>query len=298
MDYGARYKRYADMVEEALTGGIETLGGVSELAGAMKYSLLAGGKRIRPVVLLAFAEACGGNLEHALPFACGLEMIHTCSLIHDDMPCMDDDDMRRGRPTNHIVYGDAMALLAGDGLLTLAFEVMLEPGHFKLKGGADARRAAGAAYQIALGTGERGMTGGQALDITASCENATIERLTATDELKTCGLFSAAARAGCVIAGAGGALVDSAGRYGLLLGLTFQIVDDILDVEGDPSVTGKTAGTDAKLNKPTYMSMLGSERCRARARELTEQAANEMNAFGSGGDFLRELAQKALLRVQ
>jgi geranylgeranyl diphosphate synthase type II len=259
------------------------------ISGAMNYSLLAGGKRLRPVLLLAFAEACGGQIAHALPFACAIEMIHTYSLIHDDLPCMDDDNLRRGRPTSHKVYGPAQAILAGDGLLTLAFETMAEPGHFSLEGGAACDRALRAVYSIAVGAGESGMAGGQALDIEAVGLDVDIEHMTRIDRMKTGGLISAAARAGCIVAGAPDAVCAAAKRYGTLLGLTFQIQDDILDLEGDPGLIGKATGSDERKDKPTYTRLLGVQACRERARELTLDAKAALADFDRPG-FFRELA--------
>lgn len=266
----------------------------AELFRAMRYSLLAGGKRIRPVLVLEFSGLCGGDQDAALPFACAVEMIHTYSLIHDDLPCMDNDAMRRGKPSNHIVFGEAQALLAGDSLLTLAFQTMLSPESAAAVGPG---RAAAAAGELAAAAGPYGMAGGQAIDL--MCEGKTIpmETLQKMDENKTGALIRASAKMGCLLAGAGAADLSAADRYAAALGFAFQIVDDILDVEGDSSRMGKPAGSDAENGKSTYVSLLGLENAKRAAGELTRTAVGALGRFGPEADYLRGLAETLARRT-
>ncbi|WP_322173042.1 polyprenyl synthetase family protein [Acutalibacter caecimuris] len=249
---------------------------------AMRYSLLAGGKRIRPVLALAFCALCGGNWQAALPFACAVEMVHTYSLIHDDLPCMDDDDLRRGRPTCHKAYGEAMALLAGDGLLTKAFEVALS---FP-----DPVQGAKAAAALALLAGHTGMVGGQCVDLAAAGREVDMELLRTMDSGKTVALIEAACRMGCIAAGAGQAELDAAGRYAQGVGMAFQIRDDILDVQGDAAKLGKNTGMDASRDKRNYVSLLGVPAAQSLAETYTAQAVEALDAFAGDRDFLRRLA--------
>jgi geranylgeranyl diphosphate synthase type II len=252
----------------------------ARVGDAMRYSLFAGGKRLRPVLALAAAEsialANGADVDRgramALPAACALELIHTYSLVHDDLPAMDDDTLRRGRPTNHVVFGEGLAILAGDGLLTEAFALMArEPD------GADpsiAARKLHAIRIVAEAAGPCGMVGGQAIDLDAAGSGATFdgEGLRAMHARKTGALIRAAAAAGAVMAGADPAQLDAIERFASELGLAFQIVDDILDVEGDAAQLGKTAGKDAAADKPTYPALFGLDRARALAAECAERA--------------------------
>ena len=222
----------------------------------------------------------------ALPLALGIEMIHTYSLIHDDLPCMDNDDMRRGKPSNHKVYGYANALLAGDGLLTLAFETVL--GAKKLS--AEKRAAAGCLLAEAAGCS--GMIAGQVMDLANEERSATADDLAATDRLKTGELIRAAAVMGCIAAGASGEQTAAAEGYCAAVGLAFQIVDDILDVTSSESVLGKPIGSDSENGKSTYVSLLGLERSGELAAELTDKAKSALDIFGDEGEFLAELADK------
>lgn len=265
----------------------------AELFRAMRYSLLAGGKRLRPVLVLEFCGLCGGDQEAALPFACAVEMIHTYSLIHDDLPCMDDDGMRRGKPSNHVVFGEAQALLAGDSLLTLAFQTMLSPESVEAAG---AQRAAAAAGELASAAGPYGMAGGQAIDLMSEGKSISLETLQAMDEAKTGALIRASAKMGCLLAGAAPARLAAADRYAAALGFAFQIVDDILDVEGDTAVLGKPAGSDAENGKSTYVSLLGMDRARRAAKELTRTSLEALDIFGSDADYLRGLTRSLATR--
>ena len=260
---------------------------------AMRYSLLAGGKRIRPSLLLEFCGVCGGDQEAALPFACAVEMIHTYSLIHDDLPCMDDDGMRRGRPSNHVVFGEARALLAGDALLTMAFETMLSPESVAAAG---AERAAAAAGILARAAGAYGMAGGQMIDLESEGKRVDAETLIRMDENKTGALIAASARMGCVLAGAGEREFRAAEAYSKSIGLAFQITDDILDVEGEEASLGKPVGSDEQNEKSTYVSTLGMEKARGLVGELTAAAVSVLGVFGDRGEYLRQLAVQLSVR--
>ena len=224
---------------------------------AMEYSLAAGGKRVRPILTLAFCEACGGYVENALPFACAVEMVHTYSLIHDDLPCMDNDFLRRGRPANHIANGEAMALLAGDALLTRAFEVMLCDETIKLVGAEAAAMAAGC---LARSIGVLGMIGGQVIDLESEGKNLTQVALDKMHSLKTGALITAAAKIGCIAAQANKNEILAAQSYANSIGLAFQIMDDILDVTSTSDELGKNVGSDLAAQKSTYVSCMGIEK--------------------------------------
>jgi geranylgeranyl diphosphate synthase type II len=268
----------------------------ARVAESMRYSLFAGGKRLRPVLALAAAEATGEQLgipdvgahELAMPVACALELIHTYSLVHDDLPAMDDDTMRRGRPTAHIVFGDGMAILAGDALLTEAFAVLSrepaqsphvapdELNHRKLQIAAIVADAAGAA----------GMVGGQAIDLDATLPGAAALDAGALREMhmrKTGALIVASALAGAIMAGASEAVAEAVGKYGVEIGLAFQIVDDILDVEGASADLGKTAGKDAAAGKVTYPALYGLEQSRRLAQDCVTRAVEGLRSAGLGG---------------
>ncbi|MDR1961104.1 MAG: polyprenyl synthetase family protein [Gracilibacteraceae bacterium] len=288
MSFQAQYARYAALVNNALAS---LPWGDDLMSRAMTYSLFGGGKRIRPVLALAAAELTGGDPEAlALP-AGGLELIHTYSLIHDDLPCMDDDDTRRGRPANHIVFGEAAAVLAGDALLTLGLELVARP----LPGVPPARSLAAVAL-VAGAAGWCGMVCGQMLDAAGETGGEAGERLAWLERMqsmKTSALLVASAELGAVLAGAGEAELVSLRAYAAALGAAFQIKDDILDVEGDSSVLGKPAGSDARSAKLTYPSLLGLERAGTVLRQKTEEAVNALAAWGEEAAFLRDLAVSA-----
>lgn len=260
---------------------------------SMEYSLMAGGKRIRPQLVLEFCSLCGGSREQAMPFACALEMIHSYSLIHDDLPCMDDDDLRRGKPTNHKVYGEAAALLAGDALLTLAFETMLSPESIAAAG---AERAARAAGELARAAGAHGMVGGQIIDLESEGKQVPLEVLEKMDEGKTGALILAACRMGCILGGASPAQMQAAEIYARSIGLAFQIQDDLLDVTGDAALLGKNTGMDSARGKSTYVSLLGVEKARETVERLTYTAIDALSVFGEEAkglaDFARALANR------
>jgi len=256
---------------------------------AVRYSLFAGGKRIRPALVLAAAEAVGGSRQEALPLACAVEMVHTYSLIHDDLPAMDNDDLRRGRPTNHKVFGEAMAILAGDALLTRAFHLLAELPDNASGDVIRRRLAATAILGEACGTG--GLVGGQVMDLESegrSIPPAALERL---HRAKTGALLSACVRGGAVLGGAGPRELERLSSYASAIGLVFQIVDDVLDVTASAEQLGKTAGKDLVAQKATYVSLHGLERARQMARELLAEALEAVAPFGERGALLAGLAR-------
>ncbi|MGN0517406.1 MAG: polyprenyl synthetase family protein [Acutalibacteraceae bacterium] len=254
---------------------------------SMRYSLEAGGKRIRPTLALEFCKLCGGSIQQALPFACAVEMVHTYSLIHDDLPCMDDDDVRRGRPSNHIKFGEATALLAGDALQALAFEVMLSEQAISLVGPDKAARAAAV---LAKCIGAHGMVGGQMIDLSYEGKHADIEVIKDMYAKKTGELIIAACEMGCIVGGASDKQIASAHRYAESIGLAFQIVDDILDVTSDEATLGKPIGSDEENEKSTFVLIYGLERCKKIVNELTEDAVNALADFDADVSYLRDLA--------
>lgn len=260
-----------------------------ELFDAMAYTTLAGGKRIRAFLVLEFARLCGADPASAVPYACAVEMIHAYSLIHDDLPCMDDDDMRRGKKSNHIVFGEANALLAGDGLLTYAFEVAASNGLLAPE------KNAKAVSLLASFAGPRGMVGGQVLDLRGEKEKLSYEELYHVDELKTSALIKASAYLGCVAADGGEKYFEAAEKYGQNIGVVFQIVDDILDVTGDEKTLGKPIGSDKESNKTTFLTYMTIEEAKKYAYDLTEEAKSVLPP-DERGDALRELADMLLTR--
>jgi geranylgeranyl diphosphate synthase type II len=258
------------------------------LTQAMRYSLFSGGKRIRPILSIAATEAVAGAVTPVLPFACALELIHTYSLIHDDLPAMDDDDLRRGQPTSHLVFGEGIAILAGDALLTEAFRIMAEA---TAKPGVSQRRALQVLTEIASAAGARGMVAGQADDLGA--ENRAIDLPTVEwiHIRKTGALIRAAVRAGALLGGARNDQLQRLTRYAEYLGLAFQIADDILDAEGSTAVTGKRTGRDQARHKATFPAVLGLSAAKERARELLANALEEIQSFRRTADPLRELAR-------
>ena len=258
-----------------------------DLYDAMYYSLLAGGKRIRPVLVLETCRMCGGDPAAALPFAGAVEMIHTYSLIHDDLPCMDDDDLRRGRPTNHKVYGEATAVLAGDGLLTAAFETMLE-----LPPELPPERALAAAGLLARAAGGRGMVGGQVLDMAGEGHSLSLAEVEELQRLKTGALIAAAAEMGCIVAGGTQEQRQAVRHYAERLGLAFQVRDDILDVVGDEATLGKPIGSDARSEKTTFVTLKGLDACRTLVKRLTGEAIEALAPFCGEGGALCWLAEQ------
>ncbi len=259
---------------------------------AMEYSVLNAGKRLRPVILLEFCTMCGGKIEQALPFAVALEMIHTYSLIHDDLPCMDDDDIRRGKPTSHKVYGEALAVLSGDALLTLAFEVASK---YSIQNGLDAKIAINAINVLAKNAGVNGMIGGQVIDILSENKQISYDMLSKLQSLKTGALLCSAGIIGTMIAGADEKKITSAKIFCDKLGLAFQIRDDILDIIGNSEVFGKPVGSDEKAGKSTFPALLGVDKCNELVATLTKEAISELYTF-ENNEFLIELAKSLINR--
>ncbi len=255
------------------------------------YSLRAGGKRIRPFLVLEFCRLFGGDTAAALPYACGIEMMHTFSLIHDDLPCMDDDDMRRGRPTSHRVYGEATALLAGDSLELRAIETLLQNGHMPKE------RNAEAALLLIRAAGSEGMIGGQMIDMRGESEALSFAELLKLQKKKTGALIEAACLLGVLAAGRplDGREADAVRRYAGGIGLAFQITDDILDVEGDAALLGKSTGVDAERGKTTFLSFMSIDDARAYARRVTDEGIAAI-ADIKGSELLCELAEQMLVR--
>lgn len=270
------------------TGGLQTV-----VAEAMAYACADGGKRIRPVLTLEFCRLCGGAPEAAMPAAAAIEMIHSYSLVHDDLPCMDNSLLRRGKPSTHAVYGETMALLAGDGLLNLAFETILSP---KNRGSLTADGVLGAASALADAAGIDGMVGGQVIDLDSEGKNIDLATLEALQRGKTAALLIAACVMGARLAGATPEQEQAARTFGEGIGLSFQIIDDILDVTASAEKLGKPVGSDAENEKTTYVSLLGLEAARRLAAQRTAEAVAALSVFGHEVDSLRQLAEALLNR--
>lgn len=242
---------------------------------AMRYSLFAGGKRLRPILCLAAAETCRGSVGNALPLACALECIHTYSLVHDDLPSMDNDDFRRGRPTCHKVFGDGIAILAGDALLTIAFEIVSRAK--------PARRydTSSFLHEIAFAAGSQKLIAGQVADLEAEGKNVKRDQLQFIHENKTAAILRSSVRLGAMSANADAKKLSAIAHFGQRLGLAFQIIDDILDVTQTSEILGKSAGKDVAAKKATYPAVIGLEKSRAEARRLTRQAHNALSVFPS-----------------
>ena len=256
---------------------------IPKLFESMEYTTMAGGKRIRAFLVTMFARLSGGNVEAALPFACAVEMIHAYSLIHDDLPCMDDDDMRRGKPSNHIVYGEAQALLAGDALLTYAFEICAKNTLVSFE------NRVKAIALLAEYAGCCGMVGGQVLDLEGEERKLSKDELHHVHDLKTSALIQAAATLGCCTGENRDSYLEIAKEYGQNIGLAFQVVDDILDVTSDEQTLGKPIGSDADNNKTTYLDFMSLEQAAEYAKNLTDKACERLGE-GVFADTLRELA--------
>ncbi len=265
-------------------------GPLSRMMESMRYSLFAGGKRLRPILLLAAADTVGGDGRQFLHSACALEMIHTYSLIHDDLPAMDDDDYRRGRLTNHKVFGDGMAVLAGDGLLTMAFETLLS------QPGVTPEIRTRVALEVAQAAGPFGMVGGQAIDLGSEGQQPTPEIMMLMHRLKTGALFRASLRAGALLAGGSAEAVQKLTEYAEQFGLAFQITDDILDVTGTEAVLGKPIGSDEKNHKATYVSMYSLSEAQTMAKEAVARSIGALEEFGDQAWVLRSLAEYLLTR--
>jgi len=289
-DLPAYLSRNNLLLENFLSERLDSLAGSSRLAQAMRYSLMAGGKRLRPSLCLAAGEAVGGNAQMVLPIAGAIEMIHTYSLIHDDLPAMDDDELRRGQKTCHVAFDEATAILAGDALLTLAFQVLADMPASR------AEQALKVIRLIASAAGPSGMVQGQMLDMQSEGRQLTLRDLQHLHALKTGAMIEAAPVAGAIAAGGDSAAVNALGAYGKAIGLAFQVVDDILNVEGDPVVMGKAAGTDRSRRKNSFPALLGLEKSKEFAQNLVQSAVEALSGFGSEAEALRAIARYVIER--
>jgi geranylgeranyl diphosphate synthase type II len=289
LDLKAYLEEKRAFVDRAIQGYLpEPEGPTATVVEAMKYSLLAGGKRLRPILCLAACSAVGGQEADILPVACALEFIHSYSLIHDDLPVMDDDDLRRGRATNHKVFGEAVALLAGDGLLTEAFALMTARGLAEKVPPSIVIRVINL---IAEAAGFRGMVGGQTVDIQTEGKRIDVATLEYMHRRKTGALIAAAVTSGCLLGGGDDVQISRMADYGGRVGLAFQISDDILDIEGDPTVMGKGSGSDARKGKNTYPAVVGLARSKEIQGRLIQEAISCLDGFNPGADPLREIAR-------
>lgn len=289
-DYLAERAARIESFLDACVPGEDTPPGT--ISRAVRYSLFAGGKRLRPILVLASAEAVGGDLENALPAAAALEMIHTYSLVHDDLPAMDDDSLRRGKPSAHVVFGDAIAILAGDALQTHAFRVLAE-GDSPVSSEKRLRAVA----RLAAASGASGMVGGQVADLEAEQIPADAAGLEFIHRQKTGALIRAAAEVGAIIGGGSEDEIERLTLYGEHIGLAFQIIDDILDVTGTTDTLGKSTGKDARAGKANYPQMHGLANARQKAQELVAKALDALAPFGERGEPLAELAKLFLRRT-
>ena len=254
---------------------------------AMRYSMSAGGKRVRPILMMAACEAVGGDFNPIMPAACAMECVHTYSLIHDDLPAMDNDDLRRGKPTCHKVFGEAVAILAGDALLTYAFELMTHP---EMLSQVDGSRVNRAIHVFARAAGVSGMVGGQTADILFEGKPIDAKTLDYIHRHKTGALIRASVEMGALLGGGELQQVERLSKYGTALGLAFQVVDDLLDVVGDEEKLGKPVGSDERNKKATYPALFGLEETRKRAEDLKNEALENLSDFGSEADPLRAIA--------
>lgn len=293
--YSARLTGHLHSVESALPSYLPRKGMLQDtVVQAMSYACEGGGKRLRPVLTLEFCYLCCKEAERAMPFAAAVEMIHSYSLVHDDLPCMDDSPLRRGKPSVHAAYGEAMALLAGDALLNLAFETMLNAENI---GAVPAQNALRAAGLLATFSGIYGMVGGQVVDLESEGKHIDEATLKVLQEGKCAALLQAACQMGCVIGGGSEEQIQAADRFGYYLGLAFQVVDDILDVTSSAEILGKPVGADAENEKNTYVSLLGLEGARELAAFYTAEAKKALSAFSNEREDLLQLAECLLTRV-
>ncbi len=288
MDFNARLDKWTQLVNNALDDYLSIKEGPgSNIYNAMKYSLMAGGKRLRPVLALAVCEMLDGNKNEILPYACAIEMIHTYSLIHDDLPAMDNDDYRRGVPTNHKVFGEAMAILAGDALLNSAYELMLAAS---ISDGRNMDARLRAMQIVAGAAGADGMIRGQVVDMESEGKKIETVTLEFMHRCKTGALIKAPVIASAVLCGASEKDIEKLGSYAENIGLAFQIKDDIMDVKGDPGKMGKAAGSDAGSGKSTYVTLYGLENARAMLDKTIDTALGALESFDDKAGFLRDLA--------
>ena len=287
----AEWEKRRALVEEGLVRELRTDEAFdARLAESMEYSLTAGGKRLRPILLMAAADAAGGHGEDYLTSACAVEMIHTYSLIHDDLPAMDDDDYRRGKLTNHKVYGAGLATLAGDALLTMAFELLAR------QQGVPAETMLRVVREISEAAGANGMVGGQALDLASEGKRIDMDTLRRMHMAKTGALFRASVRSGAILGGADETQLAALTEYAEAFGLAFQITDDILDVTGDAAAIGKPVGSDERNHKSTYVTLTSLEEAKRLAREAADRAHEALAPLGGNAAFLDELAEYLVTR--
>jgi geranylgeranyl diphosphate synthase, type II len=289
-DLAGYLSRNNALLDRALRGYLDSLDGGARLQEAMRYCLMAGGKRLRPNLCLAAGQAVGANPQASLPVACALEMIHTYSLIHDDLPGMDDDQLRRGLPTCHMAFDEATAILAGDALLTLAFQVVASIETLRPEQCLEVIRI------LATAAGPLGMVQGQMLDMQSEGRALTLQELQNLHALKTGAMIEAALICGAVAAGGTRVQIDALRAYGQAVGLAFQVVDDILNVEGDPAVMGKAVGTDRERRKNSYPALLGLEKSREFAHNLVHAAIQAIGGFSFQADALRAIANYVVAR--
>lgn len=292
-DLNAYLSEHNKRINRALVSLLETADKADRILEAMTYSLMAGGKRIRPVLCLAATEAAGGDPEDAMPAACALEMIHTYSLIHDDLPAMDDDAMRRGKPTCHTAFDEATAILAGDALLTLAFQTL---SSIELRKVEQAAKWLGVIQLISYAAGYCGMIQGQMLDMASEGKQLTLADLKSMHRLKTGALIEASLSSGAVLGGLNSTRISMLKSYAQNIGLAFQVTDDILNVEGDPEIMGKAVGTDKLRHKATYPSLLGLKESKDFAGQLVENALQALESFDQKAEPLRAIAKYILER--
>lgn len=283
-DFKKQMDDYCNLVNEELMRFIPSAyDGQRDVTKAMKYSLSNGGKRLRPIFVLEFCKMCGGDIEKALPYACAIEYIHTYSLIHDDLPCMDDDDMRRGQPSCHKMYGEAIALLAGDALLTQAFDICTSAD-------LPVEKNANAVSLLAQNAGVGGMIGGQVIDLKYEKGDPTISEILSVHRLKTGALISAACLLGCIAGDADKEHIALASKYAYLIGTAFQIKDDLLDINDSVEKLGKPVGSDFDNDKTTYVTLVGTDKAQKDVSTLTDKAVEILENFDDN-DFMITLSQ-------
>jgi len=299
MDFGmehfkAQVNKYRDFIDEQLQETLESVNTYPPtIHEAMRYSVFNGGKRLRPMLVFEGAKLAGGNPDEVIPAACAMELIHCYSLVHDDLPAMDDDDLRRGKPTCHIIYGEAIAILAGDALLTRAFELLALSSNLQQ---IDPARVVQVISEVSKAVGSCGMIGGQVVDLQSEGRQIDCSTLETLHSLKTGQLFRVSLRSGAIIAGMDNKTLAILDNYCYHFGLAFQISDDILDIKGNPQVIGKPVGSDFKNAKNTYPSILGLEKSYQLAQNAVEACLESLQVFGKEADFLRCLARYTLQR--
>lgn len=294
MDLKAYLAERREIVDQALDKYLPLIEAEGEILKAMRYSLFAGGKRLRPILCMAGAEAVGGDYRRAMYCGCALEMVHTYSLIHDDLPAMDDDDLRRGQATSHKVFGEGMAVLAGDALLTQAMVLLTDPHAY---GGLEPERVLAAARIVMRASGYLGMVGGQAADLLAEGQEPDMETVNHIHATKTGALITASLSSGALLGGGSASQVEALTGYGQRIGLAFQIADDLLDISGDAEKLGKAVGADQAHNKMTYPAVAGVEEARRQGNLLVDQAAALLEPLGPPAEPLLLLARYIMERT-